>query len=171
MPEARRHEPVADTVEARSSSTESSGDLLSFVEAHEERHGTSPDGSFYLSGTDEHDRVELSEELFEVLKLAAAALGRGQSVSIMARDQEITTQQAAELLGVSRPTVVKLIDSGTLRAHVPGAVRRKLRLTDVLAYRDDLHERRSDFISQSSREYAHDDTDLSEMIQQARRES
>lgn len=158
-------------VEARAASTKSSGDLLSFVEAHEERHGVTPAASFYLSGTDEHDRVELSEELFEILKLAATALERGQSVSILARDQEITTQQAAELLGVSRPTVVKLIDSGTLRAHVPGTVRRKLRLADVLAYRDHLHERRSDFISQSSEEYAGDDADLSELLQQARRES
>jgi len=127
-----------------------------------------PVASFYLSGADEHERVELSEELFKILKLAATALERGQSVSILARDQEITTQQAAELLGVSRPTVVRLIDSGRLRAHVPGTVRRKLRLADVLAYRDDLHERRSDFISQSSEEYAGDDIDVSELLHQAR---
>lgn len=66
-------------------------------------------------------------------KQVVQALSHGQSISILTRDQEISTQQAAEILGLSRPTVVKLIDSGELTAHVPGAVRRKLRLADVLA--------------------------------------
>ena len=50
----------------------------------------------------------------------------------MTHDQEISTQQAAEILGLSRPTVVRLIDEGKLDAHVPGTVRRKLRLAQEL---------------------------------------
>ena len=104
--------------------------VLSFIEAHEVRHGTSPDPAFFLSGAGEHDRVELTEQLYEVLKRVAHALSHGQSISILTRDQEISTQQAAEILGLSRPTVVRLIQDGELDAHVPGAVRRKLRLAD-----------------------------------------
>ena len=40
---------------------------------------------------------------------------------------------AAEILGLSRPTVVRLIEDGELHAHVPGAIRRKLRLAECLS--------------------------------------
>ena len=97
--------------------------VLSFIEVHEARHGASPEPAFFLSGAGEHDRVELTEQLHAILKQVVQALSHGPSISILARDQEISTQQAAEILGLSRPTVVKLIDEGELPAHVPGAVR------------------------------------------------
>jgi excisionase family DNA binding protein len=145
--------------------------VLSFIEAHEERHGTSPEPTFFLTGADEHDRVELTEQLHAILKQVVQALSHGQSISILTRDQEITTQQAAEILGLSRPTVVRLIDEGELRAHVPGAVRRKLRLAEVLAYREELRARRNRFITESSAEYddANDD-DVAALLAQARRQ-
>ncbi|HET6625664.1 MAG TPA: excisionase family DNA-binding protein, partial [Nocardioidaceae bacterium] len=102
--------------------------VLSFINAHETRHGSSPASVLFLSGAGEHDRVELTEQLHAILKQVVQALSHGQSISILTRDQEISTQQAAEVLGLSRPTVVKLIEEGELSAHVPGAVRRKLRL-------------------------------------------
>lgn len=126
--------------------------VLSFIEAHDARHGAL-EPAFYLSGAGEHDRVELTEQLHEILKRVVQALSHGQSISILTRDQEISTQQAAEILGLSRPTVVRLIEDGDLRAHVPGAVRRKLRLADVLAYREELRDRRNRFITESSAEF------------------
>jgi len=118
-----------------------------------------PAPTFYLSGPDEHDRIELNEQLFRILRDVAEALSQGQSVSVIARDKEISTQQAAELLGISRPTVVKLIEQGELDATIPGAQRRKLRLADVLAYRDRLRKARNDFIAESSAAYADVDPD------------
>jgi excisionase family DNA binding protein len=47
----------------------------------------------------------------------------------------ITTQEVADLLGVSRPTVVRLIDAGELTSERIGN-RRKVLLKDALAYRD-----------------------------------
>ncbi|MCV7197922.1 helix-turn-helix domain-containing protein [Mycobacterium angelicum] len=144
-------------------------DVLSFIEAHEARHGT-PKPAFFLSGASEHDRVELTEQLYEVLKRVAHALSHGQSISILARDREISTQQAAEILGLSRPTVVRLIEDGELHAHVPGAVRRKLRLADVLAYREELRARRNRFITESSAEFADADADeVAELLAEAKR--
>lgn len=145
-------------------------DVLSFIEAHEARHGDSPEPAFFLSGESEHDRVELTEQLHEILKRAAHVLSHGQSISILTRDQEISTQQAAEVLGLSRPTVVRLIDDGELDAHVPGAVRRKLRLADVLAYREELRARRNRFITESSAEFADADADeVAELLAEAKR--
>lgn len=92
--------------------------------------------------------------MHKLLKQVVQALGTGRSISIMIRDQEISTQQAADILGLSRPTVVRLIDTGELPAHVPGAERRKLLVADVLAYREQLYARRNRFISDSSATYA-----------------
>lgn len=144
--------------------------VLSFIEAHEERHGTSPAPAYFLAGADAHDRVELTEQLHAILKHVVQALSHGQSISILTRDQEISTQQAAEVLGLSRPTVVRLIDEGELRAHVPGAVRRKLRLADVLAYREELRARRNRFITESSAEYDADSDDVADLLKEARRQ-
>lgn len=143
--------------------------VLSFIEAHETRHGAL-EPAFFLSGASEHDRVELTEQLHEILKRVVHALSHGQSISILARDQEITTQQAAEILGLSRPTVVRLIEDGDLQAHVPGTVRRKLRLADVLAYRAQLRDRRNRFITESSAEFEDfDDDEVAEALSAARR--
>lgn len=150
--------------------TEELATVLSFLEAHESRHGVNPPPGFFLSGAAEHDRVELSEQLHAILKQVVQALSRGQSISILTRDQEITTQQAADILGISRPTVVQLIDQGELKAHVPGAVRRKLRLADVLAYREEIRARRNRFITESSAEYGDEETDdLAHLLEEARR--
>lgn len=63
------------------------------------------------------------------------AVGSGSPVEVAALPRELTTGQAADLLGVSRPTVVALADKGTLPATRIGTHRR-LRTQDVLAFRD-----------------------------------
>ncbi len=141
---------AADIVTPETSNLSEFARVVSFLEAHERTHGSVPEPRYYLSGADEHDRVELTSQLFEILKQAVEALTAGKSVSILTRRQEITTQQAADILGLSRPTVVKLIEDGEIPATVPGAVRRKLLLEDVLRYRADLYERRNSFIASTS---------------------
>lgn len=64
-----------------------------------------------------------------------AALHAGKAVTIAPQSMTLTTQQAADLLGVSRPTVVRLIKSGELAAERIGN-RHRLVLDDVLAYRE-----------------------------------
>ncbi len=62
-------------------------------------------------------------------------MAEGGGVAIIALDAELTTQEAADLLGVSRPTLVKLLEDGALPFRVLGAHRR-LKAADVLAFRD-----------------------------------
>jgi excisionase family DNA binding protein len=160
----------ADLLTPTPSDAEDLARVLSFIEAHEARHGTAPSSAYFLAGVDEHDRVELTEQLHTVLKQVVLALSQGQSISILTREQEISTQQAAEILGLSRPTVVRLVDSGEIPAHVPGAVRRRLRLADVLAYREMLRARRNQFISDSSEAFVDADAaELADLTKQARR--
>jgi excisionase family DNA binding protein len=87
-------------------------------------------------------RVQVGNEACEVRGDVAIAVveflravGSGSPVTVAALPRELTTGQAADLLGVSRPTVVALADKGTLPATRIGTHRR-LRTQDVLAFRD-----------------------------------
>lgn len=60
-------------------------------------------------------------------------LAAGGSVHVLADEHDLTTQQAADLLGLSRTFVVRLIDSGKLDAQHAGSQRR-VRAGDALTY-------------------------------------
>ena len=59
----------------------------------------------------------------------------GKSVSVVAEHHELTTQRAANMLGVSRPFFVQLLEEGKLPFHRTGSHRR-VYLGDLLAFKD-----------------------------------
>jgi excisionase family DNA binding protein len=61
------------------------------------------------------------------------ALREGKVITLVPRTQRLTTQEAADFLGVSRPTLVKLLEEGKIPYDQPGRHRR-LMFTDLLAY-------------------------------------
>ena len=78
--------------------------------------------------------VELPAAVAKLLVLMLAEIGKGHAVTLVPTETEITTQAAADLLNVSRPFVVGLIDKGKLPATMVGSHRRVL-LQDVLDYK------------------------------------
>lgn len=78
-------------------------------------------------------RVELPDELFDVLHDVVTALSRGLAITVAPRHTVLGTGEAAQLLGVSRPTLVRLLESGEIPFSQPGRHRR-IRLDDLLAH-------------------------------------
>lgn len=73
-------------------------------------------------------------EAMVAFKRVLEAMAEGGGVAVVPLDAELTTQDAADLLGISRPSLVKLLDQGAIPYRTLG-VHRRLKATDVLAYR------------------------------------
>ena len=75
----------------------------------------------------------LPEELRALMTTVVMALRRGQAVTLAPHALRLTTQQAADLLGVSRPTLIKLLEEGKIPYETPNRHRR-VQLSDLLNY-------------------------------------
>lgn len=106
-----------------------------FLEKHDEHQRAVPgDVQYFIGSNDPSDRVELPEDVYRALRKVVDAMRDGLAVTVVPSSQTLTTQQAADLLGVSRPTVVKLLEQGRLQFERIGTHRR-LFLRDLLEYR------------------------------------
>lgn len=88
-------------------------------------------------------RAEIPVEVFELFLQLLTAIAEGQAVTIIPGGKELTTQQAADLLNVSRPYVVHLLDDGKIPFRRVGT-KRRIRVGDVMSYkkRDDAARRK-----------------------------
>jgi excisionase family DNA binding protein len=109
------------------------------VEAKERRQATELFET--LAGHPERLAVETAErlsglppELASILATVVEVMARGGSVTIGSLPEELTTTVAAEQLGISRPTLMKMIQNGEIPAHRKGTHHR-LNLSDVQAFR------------------------------------
>ena len=106
-----------------------------FMEAREAAGRSRPAPRYFLAGATPGEQVELPEEVYRILRQVVEAMRRGMSVTISPVSQTLTTQVAADLLGISRPTVVKLLEDGRIPfERING--RRIIKLADLLDYRE-----------------------------------
>lgn len=89
---------------------------------------------------DDGEQVELSPKLARLFADVLNAVSHGQ-VTIQATPQELTTTVAADMLGVSRPTLMKWVAADEIKAHMVGSHTR-LKTEDVLAFALELRKRR-----------------------------
>ena len=122
-----------ETYEA--SSDEAIARIHDFLAAHEAAGRPTPTPRYFLAGSGPRDQVELPEEIYLVLRQVVEAMQRGLSVTISPMSRTLTTQQAADLLGVTRVTLVKMLDEQKIPFERIGTHRRVM-LADVLAFRE-----------------------------------
>ncbi len=120
---------IANAMEPTKTEKLNSSDRELLQKVQEVINGTEPP---ILLGP-EGGHVQMPAPLFHVLTQATRALLSGQSVSIYSEGEELTTQAAADLLGCSRPYLVKLLDQGEIPFHYVGTHRR-ISLRDMKAY-------------------------------------
>lgn len=84
--------------------------------------------------------VPVPIELSEIIAQVVQAVARGHAVTVNAMPAELTTTAAAQLLGVSRPTLMRKINAGEIPSHKVGSHTR-LRTADVLKEQHDRRKR------------------------------
>lgn len=86
------------------------------------------------------DATTMPPELSRIISHILRVVAEGGTVTVGSLPNELTTTSAAQLLGVSRPTLMKMIKRGEIEAHKVGSHSR-LRTDDVLAARRVRRER------------------------------
>jgi excisionase family DNA binding protein len=81
------------------------------------------------------ESITLPGSVFHVLERVVEVMARGDSITVVPVGREMTTQQAADLLNVSRQYLVRLLDEGRIPFRMTGKHRR-VRIEDVLAFKD-----------------------------------
>ncbi len=80
------------------------------------------------------EQITIPDSVFRVLRQVVQAMALGKNVSIVTHNPELTTQQAADLLNVSRPYLIKLLEQGELPYMMVGTHRR-VKFGDLREYK------------------------------------
>lgn len=106
-------------------------------------------------------KIQETGEFFTIPKKALTLLSaiiqnmaEGKTISIVPSNSEVSTQQAADMLNVSRPHLVKLLETNKIPFKKVGSHRRIL-LKDIMEYKDQLAKTREaqlDFLSKQAQD-------------------
>lgn len=130
---AMDHFPTADTAQAAADAAKGLRGVLTNGADHVE----------ISARGDDQATVVVPRDAFKLFLRVLAEMANGNAVTIVPLHAELTTQQAADLLNVSRPYLVRLLDEGKIPHRMVGT-RRRVRAEDVIAYkRKDDAERQS----------------------------
>lgn len=115
-------------VDVNTSTSDTVSSVVAFIDAHPSVRLVAEDGS----------AQPLTRELLNLLRHAGLILCQGHDVDVLdASSDDLTPNEAADLIGISRPTLLKLIDDGVLTAtNVPGSAHRRLDRVEVEEFRD-----------------------------------
>lgn len=95
----------------------------------------------------ETDELVLPGHVIKILLGVLSEMSRGNAISLIPHHQELSTQEAANLLNVSRPYLIGLLEKGDIPFRKVGAHRRVL-LTDVLTYKENVDQQRRETLAE-----------------------
>lgn len=124
-------------------------EILDFVAALERAGAQVPTQRPAIVEADGH-RTEIPAAMVSVLRQVAQALSAGMGVTVAPLNAMLTTQEAADFLGVSRPTLVRVLDRGEIPMQRPGR-HRYVRLSDLLDYQQRSRRARRDALDEMVR--------------------
>ena len=131
-------EPVVPTAEAAEAAQESLSVLDRFRASHGLRQASL---SLDLEGG-QHASVPIPPAVLELLKEILMQMAQGNAVTLVPVHAELTTQQAADLLNVSRPFLIEQLEQGEIPFRKVGTHRR-IRLADLMAYKHAIDQQRA----------------------------
>lgn len=124
------HEPVTPTADDARLARTSSRRLVPFLNRN-----------LLVRLADTDETVELPAAAVRLLVDLLSAMAEGKAVTLIPIHAELTTQQAADLLGVSRPFLVKQLEDNEIPFRKVGTHRRVL-VSDLMAYKRKIDGKR-----------------------------
>ncbi|PWJ45157.1 DNA binding domain-containing protein, excisionase family [Quadrisphaera granulorum] len=115
--------------------TDQVAEVYDFLAAREAAGLGTPQTRYFLAGAQAGEQVELPTEVYRVLRQVVEAMRQNLAVTVVPQRRTLTTQEAADLLGISRPTVIKLLDESKV-AYERVGTHRRIALKDLLAFRE-----------------------------------
>jgi len=97
--------------------------------------------SLRVMDAEQEQPLELPAGAVALLMDILEAMAAGRGIAIIPENAELTTVQAAEVLNVSRPFLIKLVEEGALPHRMVGTHRR-VRLEDVMTYKNRIDQDR-----------------------------
>ena len=92
-------------------------------------------------GAPEDETVVLPASALKMLVGILDEMGRGNTVRVIPVHAELTTQEAADMLNISRPSLIQMLDEGKIEFRKVGAHRR-VRFESVMSYKRKVHAER-----------------------------
>ncbi len=114
-------------------------------------------GATMVLSDDSGASAELPADAVALLKKAVVAILQGQSPQIVSTGQTLSTQEAAQVLGISRPTLVRLLEEGEIGYQQPGGVHRRVELAALAEYQERIASRRKKVLAEMTRAAAEHD--------------
>lgn len=103
--------------------------------------------SLRIIDADQDVSIELPAGAVSLLMDILGVMASGQSLTLIPENAELTTVQAADLLNVSRPFLIKLLEEGQIPYRKVGKHRR-IRLEDVMRYKQTIDQERQAVLDQ-----------------------
>lgn len=107
-------------------------------------------GAVQITVTGSEESLSIPKKAMALLNVILDNMAQGKSITLLPSDSEISTQQAADILNVSRPYLIKLVETGKIPSKKVGTHRR-LRLSDILDYDNKMKEIQDEKLAELAR--------------------